>query len=523
MYIRRIPFAPLFGELITSSNDYTAGADDPVSGTVDPDPNGYQKTQATDNDYESITEESAAATYDYDYTTDEWFTQSESHTNDHTATQAQGGNTEDIVELSMPGGGNEYLYVDGWGSERTAWTEVGAAPYLDAQDQPTNIIRTTSDGAESGDYTFQDSTITGTFSSSQVGLYANNDDGAGNDDFDVWIYDGSVWTLVGTPNIAGTTWAWYTLDTSAILDTQAKIDAAKLYVEFNRVGQTDDVRIDCARIYWETSGTAHYSLEQKWQFTDTPLSASQYEFHAFVGWDGAGAGDDTFEYYYSDANPPTTSVGDPSEWTLMFTDSTSTVNEQTFDLDADGYTGGAFYVGVIDTASSGDGQDTLIVDYLYVETMVTPATSELEHKWTISVPSTGTDTTFYLEAYRTDLDSEDFEFYYSTTGAGSVDTWTWMFDVTATSDPGPTYQTFSDATLDAFSGTLYIGVIDATVGDSNLDTIYIDHMFVRVAGAMISTKFGWSVANAGNVNDDGSSRGDVIIGAPGTTNGKAYL
>ncbi len=520
MFVRGISFKELIGERVTQSTDYTATADTAVTGTVT---NTYAKTQATDDDYESIQEVSVAATYDYDYTTDEVFTQSESHTNDHTATQALGGNTEDIVELSMPGGGNEYLYVDGWGSERTAWTEAGNAPYLNAQDEPTHIISTTSDGAQSGDYTFQNSAITGTFSSSQVEFYANNDDGAANDEFLVYIHDGTSWNYIGTVQPTGTIYAWFALDTSGILDTETKIDAAKLYVEFNRVGQTDDVRIDCARIYWETTGVAHESLEHKWQFTNTPLSASQYEFHAFVGWDGAGAGDDTFEYYYSEANPPTTSVGDPSEWTLMFTDSTEAVNEQTFDLDNDGYTGGTFYVGVIDTASSGDGKDTLIVDYLYVETLITPATSELEHKWTFAGVSAGTDTTFYLEAYRTNLDSEDFEFYYSTTGAGSVSTWTPMpsLDLTKTTDDD-VYQEFSDGTLDAFTGTLYVGVIDATSGDSNLDTVYIDHMYFRASGAMLDSDFGFSVGYVDNLNDDGSNTPDVLIGAPSANNGYAY-
>lgn len=172
-----------------------------------------------------------------------------------------------------------------------------------------------------------------------------------------------------------------------------------------------------------------------------------------------------------------------------------------------------------------DSTGTVAVDYVQVViSYTTPIISSLEHKWTVSIPSSSTDTTVYLEAYHsTNSEGDDFRFYYSTTGSGSVSTWTQMITVTATSDPG-TYQTFSDSTLDAFSGTLYIGVvdIDRTGGNSNLDTIYIDHMYICVSGT-VNSKFGWSVADAGNVNADGSGKADIIIGAPGTANGNAIV
>ena len=547
MFVRGIPYKELVGEIITQNTDYTATADNAVTGTVT---NTYVKTQTTDDDYESIEEISVAAVYDYDYTSDEWFTQSDSHTNDHTATQVQGGNTEDIVELSVPGAPvptTETRYMRGDQHTINSLTAYQLGTTQSSTGQSNLIERT---GAGDGTVSWgirvwsRDSggTETEITSGTPVAQVSRTAAGAGlqsntwtcsltgmadTDAIVVRVYAEIVgvvaWTgqaafiteQLGATQLDDVIWTVYYYTEYA---TVAGGPPGSRYTRgwFHWGDATVDSRID--NFVWSVPGPPHYSLEQKWQFTDTPLSASQYEFHAFVGWDGAGAGDDTFEYYYS------TTGGDPVGgvgWTLMFTDSTSAVNEQTFDLDNDGYTGGTFYVGVIDTASSGDGEDTLIVDYMYVETVITPSHSSLEHKWTFSVTS-GTDTTFYLEAYRTNLDSEDFEFYYSTTGAGSVDTWTKMLDLTKTTDDDA-YQTYSDATLDTFTGTLYVGVIDASSSDSNLDTIYIDHMYFRASGATLPSDFGFSVADLGNLNNDGSSLSDIAITDPTGNNGYAYV
>jgi len=101
--------------------------------------------------------------------------------------------------------------------------------------------------------------------------------------------------------------------------------------------------------------------------------------------------------------------------------------------------------------------------------------SYLEHKWTISVPTGGLSRTFHLNAWRTNSpDGDNFVFAYSTNNS----TWTNMVTVTQTVDSG-TYQVF---TLPPnLSGTVYIRVkdTDQTPGHRNLDTIYIDHMFIR--------------------------------------------
>jgi len=100
--------------------------------------------------------------------------------------------------------------------------------------------------------------------------------------------------------------------------------------------------------------------------------------------------------------------------------------------------------------------------------------SYLEHQWTFSV--TGGDTvTFYLQAYKTDnAENDDFVFAYSTNG----DNWTDMVTVTKISDDD-TYQTYE--LPGSLTGTTYVRVkdTDQTPGNKSLDTIYVDHMFIR--------------------------------------------
>jgi C1A family cysteine protease len=100
--------------------------------------------------------------------------------------------------------------------------------------------------------------------------------------------------------------------------------------------------------------------------------------------------------------------------------------------------------------------------------------SSLEHKWTINVTG-GETVTFYLEAYHTiSTDDDNFVFAYSTDDS----TYTDMLTVTKTSDDD-TSQSYE--LPDLLSGTVYIRVVDTDSGRGNqdMDTIYIDHMYIR--------------------------------------------
>jgi len=100
--------------------------------------------------------------------------------------------------------------------------------------------------------------------------------------------------------------------------------------------------------------------------------------------------------------------------------------------------------------------------------------SYLEHQWTFNVTG-GSTVTFYIEAYKTDnSEGDDFVFAYSTNG----EDWTNMVTVTKTSDDDSTQ---SYALPSSLSGTTYVRVkdTDQTAGNKSLDTIYVDHMYIR--------------------------------------------
>ena len=99
--------------------------------------------------------------------------------------------------------------------------------------------------------------------------------------------------------------------------------------------------------------------------------------------------------------------------------------------------------------------------------------SQLEHRWTIAgVPSTGT-RTFQLKAYRSaSTDGDNFQF-----ACLNGSSWVTLATVTNTSLAG-----YVTATLPAgVSGNVTIRVIDTnrTRGRTALDTVFVEHMFVR--------------------------------------------
>ncbi|MCK4500104.1 hypothetical protein KAU11_06365, partial [Candidatus Babeliales bacterium] len=130
-------------------------------------------------------------------------------------------------------------------------------------------------------------------------------------------------------------------------------------------------------------------------------------------------------------------------------------------------------------ADLNDGDNNGYYQLTETETGGAPASRYSALGWIFDVPVTGgTDVEFFVQAYHdVDADGDDFTFQYSNAAAGP---WTDMVTVTATADPG-TYQSYSDATLDAFSGTLYIRVRDTdwTAGNNNhFGSIFIDDMYI---------------------------------------------
>ncbi|MBN2491480.1 MAG: hypothetical protein JXQ29_11585 [Planctomycetes bacterium] len=130
---------------------------------------------------------------------------------------------------------------------------------------------------------------------------------------------------------------------------------------------------------------------------------------------------------------------------------------------------------------SGSYTDTHTNDAVYqfvqeVESGGNPSsrTSHLEHRWSFQITG-GTAVSFHVKAYRTNSsDGDAFVFAYSTNGVDYFD----LLTVTKTSDD----RQYQSAALPAsLRGTVHIRVrdTDRTPGHRSLDTVFIDHLFLR--------------------------------------------
>jgi hypothetical protein len=135
---------------------------------------------------------------------------------------------------------------------------------------------------------------------------------------------------------------------------------------------------------------------------------------------------------------------------------------------------------VTSSSVSGNYLDTWISDDSYeaITEKKTGPRSQLEHRWTITVPGGYTSYIFNVEAYHTaNSEGDNFIFAYSTDNNVYHD----MFTVYKTSDDD-TLQIFDlPATV---SGTVYIRVVDAdhSKGNNGLDTIFVDYMYIQTSG-----------------------------------------
>ena len=185
----------------------------------------------------------------------------------------------------------ESLYVDGFDSTATDWTEVGAAPYL--TDSDTNSITYAVEdvtGIESW-FSFADSSGTDTINS--VTLYVEIMQDNGGDEQITFslqatgLGDTDVGTL--TPNTGS--YSWQSIDVSAHLDSWAKIDSAELKVTSAQVGgkiKTLYVRRAYLNVDYSPVGET-YSIDSSHPVTvafskgETWTAKQQFSFNPNVG------------------------------------------------------------------------------------------------------------------------------------------------------------------------------------------------------------------------------------------------
>jgi len=145
------------------------------------------------------------------------------------------GGTVTVVE-----GGTFWLYVNSNDTSRMDWSEIGIQPYLDAVD--SNYITTNVGDAVEGDFGFVDSgKSTGTITSVTVQIYGQH---ATGNNLEVYVWDSSSWTSLGAQALTSS-WGWVNYTATTVLNTWAKIDAAKIYLKTSASGTYN---VDCARL-----------------------------------------------------------------------------------------------------------------------------------------------------------------------------------------------------------------------------------------------------------------------------------
>jgi len=178
-------------------------------------------------------------------------------------------------ENIIAGAGSQWLDCNAFSSTGNQWTLIGSSPYLNAQDQPTNIIETKTDGYRTGWFNFPDTTLQGTITAN-ISIYCQNDDGAGDDWADVIVdYTGS-----GSGSDVGnvgqhTAWQYDTISLGT--HTASEINNLRVNFTYRKFTGADEVRIDHVRIGVSSSGTTSYELDLEVQWTNVNYT-KEYEY-----------------------------------------------------------------------------------------------------------------------------------------------------------------------------------------------------------------------------------------------------
>ena len=186
-----------------------------------------------------------------------------------------------LTEANTGGNMNLDLYVDSFDNTRTGWTRHGTAPYLDAQNYPTDYVRLGSDRTESiGDFGFQNSSKSSeTINSVILRVYAWKEDS--QDRLWVYLWDNSSWGNAN--NVIRTSAGWTEFDVTTRLDTWAEIDSAKIYLNGDTT-QAENYWLfaDCAMLRI-TYNIMNYDLDLEVQWTNATYDMPNEELCIFGG------------------------------------------------------------------------------------------------------------------------------------------------------------------------------------------------------------------------------------------------
>ena len=170
---------------------------------------------------------------------------------------------------------SEWLDVDSHDSTWTGWNKSGTSPYLDAQDQPTNIVYSKQDNDQIGWFGFENTVLAGTINLN-ISVYCRNVDGAADDSAGVYVdYTGTgAGSLVG---IVGqhTGYSYDTIDLGAHSATE--VNAFRVYLMMNNVDGASDVFVDHIRVGVNISEVVNFELDREVQWIAASFS-EEYEY-----------------------------------------------------------------------------------------------------------------------------------------------------------------------------------------------------------------------------------------------------
>jgi len=247
-----------------------------------------------------------------------------------------------LTEENTGGSGSIWLSVNADDETKTDWTRNGTNPYLDAIDYSTNYVWVSGNNKLVGDFNFTDSgKSTETIDGVTVQLYAKQS--GTNNNLEVFVWDGSAWTSLGT-QVTPISWGWMNWTATTVLDTWAKIDGAKIYIKSRAAVGTFEV--DSARLQVDYTAPDNYELDLEVQWTSVDFDESNEELCIYGGTMGAenitvdvwnGTGWENLRSYLNSGwnNVSVTSYLTTSNFTIRFKggNETGDTTQHTWDID----------------------------------------------------------------------------------------------------------------------------------------------------------------------------------------------
>jgi len=154
------------------------------------------------------------------------------------------------------------LWVNGFTSQETAWTLTGTSPYLNAIDNPTNIISTATAAAAVSRFNFTDLGSALEIVSVQLCVYAKT---AGNDGASIYLYNSTSSYLIANQYFSAS-YAWWNYTVTPTLPTLTEINGAQLRFVYYYTGTKSTTTIDAAllSVTHLTSFNYELDLEAQW-------------------------------------------------------------------------------------------------------------------------------------------------------------------------------------------------------------------------------------------------------------------